>query len=194
MRALRGKTRCFLLFLSAGFVTVRDACKIALLVAMTALPTWAKPWHNVFVLPSGYIGWVQIIFGDPGAPFPPAKKKVLWFEVGESGIVRTPNLPAWFVPSRNELYYRGKDVGGAQRLVPIPAEYVINDLTNGGFTVSGTPDGSPGTASWFFFIGPRSIRDKIPMADITKEKGYGHPMPAPKTYPMRGRMQIANPQ
>jgi hypothetical protein len=172
---------------------MKNAYTIALLVAVTALPTWAKPWHNVFVLPSGYIGWVQVAFGDLGASLPPKEKKVLRFEVGESGVVRTRMLPVWF-DSRDEFFYRIRDDRGAEKLVPVPAEYVIDYAYEGGFNVSGTPDGSPGTASWFFFIGPPSIREKVPWADIRKEKGFGHRMLPPQTYPVPGRMGKSNPQ
>ena len=149
----------------------------------------AKSWHYRIVLPRDYVGWVQVIFGDTSAPALSGPEKYLQIEVGEDGVVRTRNLPVWF-GSRDEFFYRPADNSKNERLVPVPATYVINYAYEGGFTVSGTPDGSPGTASWFFFIGPPEIRDNVPMADIRKEPGYGHRLSAPKIYPKPGQMQL----
>lgn len=148
----------------------------------------AKSWRYRIVLPTDYVGWVQVIFGDTSAPALSGGRKYLQLDVGEDGVVRTRNLPVWF-GSRDEFFYHSPG-GKNQKLVPVPATYLIDYAYEGGFSVSGTPDGSPGSASWFFFVGPREVRDKIPMADIRKEPGYGHRLSAPKVYPKPGRMQL----
>ena len=148
----------------------------------------ATSWHYRVVLPPDYVGWVQVIFGDISAPSLAGRKKYLQIDVGENGVARTRNLPVWF-GSRDEFFYRSVDNHNSQKLIRVPATYWIDFAYEGGFTVSGTPDGSPGTTSWFFFIGPPEIRDKVPMADVRKEPGYGHRLSAPKIYPKPGRMQ-----
>lgn len=160
---------------------------LTFLLAISCSSVSAKSWRYRIVLPTDYVGWVQVIFGDTSAPALSGSKKYLQIDVGENGVARTRNLPVWF-GSRDEFYYRSEG-NGHQELVPVPPTYVINYAYEGGFSVSGTPDGSPGTASWFFFIGPPEIRDKVPMADVRKESGYGHRLSAPKVYPKPGRMQ-----
>jgi hypothetical protein len=168
--------------------TWHTTCAVILLVVVAHTNAWAKKWHYVFILPSDYVGWVQIVYGDPGAPPLPAKGKSLRVVVGESGVVRTATLGIIFVPSHDEFFYRTVDEHGKEKLIPIPEDYVLDGQSHGGFSVMDMPDGSPGNP-WYFFIGPRNIRDGIPMADITKEKGYGHPLPAPTVYPVPGRMK-----
>jgi hypothetical protein len=75
-----------------------------------------------------------------------------------------------------------------EKLVPVPAGYVLAGPNHGGFDVGVVPDGSPGSLSWFFFLGPPEMREKIPMADITQEKGDGRPLRVPVVYPVPGRM------
>jgi hypothetical protein len=157
------------------------------LIMVTVLHAWAKPPHYVFILPHDYVGWVQIIFGDPGAPPLPSKKHKLTVVVGESGMVRTRTIRTLFF-THDEFFYRTDDGRGEERLIHLPVDYVIDDHTHAGFDVGGTPDGSPGSTSWFFFIGPADMRTKIPWADITKVKGYGRPLQAPTVYPIPGRI------
>jgi hypothetical protein len=162
---------------------------VALIVLSSCGYVSARSWHYRIILPPGYIGWVQVIFGDTSAAPLSGGKKYLQVEVGENGIVRTSQLPVWF-GSPDEFLYRTGGNGKNDKLIPVPAAYVLDEAYGGGFTVGGTPDGSPGTTSWFFFIGPSEIREKTPMADIRKEPGYGHrQLAAPKIYPKPGRMQ-----
>lgn len=169
---------------------MKQALILALLLLSFQGAVNGKSWHYRVILPANYVGWLQVIFGDTSAPALSGEKKFLQIDVGETGVVRTRNLPVWF-GSRDEFFYRPADNTRNQKLVPVPATYVINYAYEGGFAVSGTPDGSPGTASWFFFVGPPEIRDKIPMADFRKEPGYGHRLSAPKIYPKPGRMQLS---
>lgn len=166
---------------------VKQAFVLASLVLSFHGSVNGKSWHYRVILPANYVGWVQVIFGDESALPLSGGKKYLQIDVGENGIVRTNNLPVWFA-AHDDFFYRVAD--GSKDKHPVPTPYVIHYAYEGGFTISGTPDGSPGTASWFFFIGPPEIRDKVPMADIRKEPGYGHRLSAPKTYPKPGRIQL----
>jgi hypothetical protein len=101
--------------------------------------------------------------------------------------VRTRDTRTIF-STHDEFFYRIPDSPRAETLIPVPVDYVLEGHNHGGFDVSLTPDSSPGSLSWFFFVGPPQIREKIPWADITKVKGYGKPLPAPAVYPVPGRM------
>jgi len=158
------------------------------LFAVATLPAYATTPYYVFILPPDYVGWVQIIFQDPGSQPFPFKKNALKVSIGESGIVRTSNFRVSFVPQRDKFYYRTTDPPRLEKLVPVPADYVLAGPNHGGFEVGLVPDGSAGSLSWFFFVGPPGMREKIPMADITKENGYGRPLKAPAVYPVPGRM------
>jgi|HubBroStandDraft_5_1064220.scaffolds.fasta_scaffold116922_2 hypothetical protein len=163
-------------------------CVRIFLIAMASLPAYARTPYYVFTLPPDYVGWVQIVFQDPGSQPFAFKKDALEVSIGESGIARTSNFRVSFVPVRDEFYYRTTDTPRLERLVPVPADYVLGGPNHGGFEVGLVPDGSPGSLSWFFFVGPPDMREKIPMADITREKGYGKPLKAPVVYPVPGRM------
>src|SRR5215475_1545264 len=93
------------------------------------LPLYAgtKP-HYTFILPDGYIGWIQVIFNDPQTPRLPVEKnggRVL--EVPESGIFRTSDLRVHDFKRKDEFYYRVLLPGGRFRLQAVPAEYILSD-------------------------------------------------------------------
>lgn len=160
---------------------------IAVILGMFCINAWARQPHYVFTLPSGFIGWVQIIFGDAAAQPLQYKKKTLTVVIDESGVARTRTLFAHFF-GQDEMFYRVTGERGVEKLVPLPTDYFIDDHYHGGFGVSGTPDGSPGSTSWFFFVGPPEMRARIPLADLRREVRRG-PLPPPSVYPVPGRMQ-----
>jgi hypothetical protein len=157
------------------------------LLGVVCVNAWARQPHYVFTLPPGYVGWIQIVFGDTAAPELQYKKKALTVVVGESGVCRTKTL---FVQlfGQDEMFYRATDSRGAEKLVPLPTTYFINDHYHGGFGMGDTPDGSPGSSSWFFFVGPPDLRAKTPLADSTHETRKGR-LPLPSVYPVPGRIQ-----
>jgi hypothetical protein len=174
-------------------ITIPKTCRRALAMVtlgMVSINAWARQPHYVFTLPSGYVGWVQVVFGDTGTPTLSAyKKKDLLIAIDDSGVFRTRTLPAWFF-TRDEFFYREPDPHrrGTEKLVPVRSDYVVDVVYDGGFCVSGTPDGSPGSASWFFFVGPPEVRATIPLADSRREPRKT-PLPPPSVYPAPGRMQ-----
>lgn len=143
--------------------------------------------HYTFVLPDGYIGWVQIIFNDPQAPRLPIQKNGgRLIDVPESGIVRTSDFLV-LDTGKDEFYYRVVLPNEKLELHAIPPEHVLPGAHHGGFDVMDTGGKGKGY-SWFVFFGPPEIRAHTPLADITKEPGYGRKMVAPDVYPTLGRL------
>jgi hypothetical protein len=166
----------------------RFATSLAVLLAALTL-TYGRPKpHYTFILPDGYVGWVQIVFNDPQAPPLQVKRdggRVI--EVPESGILRTSDILVRDSKSHDEFLYRLSISAPQKHLRPLPVNYVINDLSHGGFDVMDTGGRGPGN-SWFIFFGPPEIRARTPMADISRTAGYGRKMMAPDVYPTPGRL------
>ena len=128
----------------------------------------------IFIFPNGYVGWVQIIFNDPAAPPLPIKDGGYIIEAPDSGLSRTSELRVHDFKRQDEFYYRLSPMTGTQELWKVPSEYVLPGDSHGGFGVMVTDTGGKGKGySWFIFIGPPSIRSKVPLADWDKEVEAG---------------------
>ena len=149
--------------------------------------------HYTFILPHGYIGWVQFVFNDPGAsPLRIRKDLGREIRVPESGILRTSGLRVHDAKGNDESYFLSVLQNGNEELRPVSSEYILPGIDHGGFGVADT--GGKGLGySWFIFIGPPEIRGHIPWADITKVSGYGRKLMAPDVYPTPGRMSSVAP-
>src|ERR1700730_17836489 len=148
--------------------------------------------HYTFILPDGYIGWVQVVFNDSQAsPLPIRKDGGSVIEVPESGIPRTSDILVRD-NSPDEFFYRVATSVGNTELRPMPTDYVLRG-SHGGWDVMDTGGKGRGY-SWFIFFGPPEIRAKIPWADITKVPGYGRKLMAPDVYPTPGRLAASRPQ
>jgi hypothetical protein len=148
------------------------------------------------MLPNGYVGWVQIIFNDPAAAALPMKDGGYIIDVPESGLTRTSDIRVHDFKRQDEFYYRFSPTTGTQELRRVSTDYVLPGDSHGGFGVMDT--GGRGTGySWFVFVGPPSIRSKVPLADWEKEveawrKLHGNArVSAPDPYPTPGRMSSA---
>jgi len=158
-------------------------------------PLWGrtKP-HYTFVLPDGYVGWVQIVFNDPGSsPFRIRKGGGREIDIPESGIPRTSGLRVHDARGKDEFYYLSVPQNGKEKLRPLPSEYVLPGTDHGGFDVADTGGKGPGY-SWFIFIGPPEIRAHVPWGDISKVPGYGRKLMAPDVYPTPGRVAPTAPR
>jgi hypothetical protein len=64
---------------------------LAMLLLFSAQAAFArsKP-HYVFLLPDGYMGWVQVISQSKDAPPPVVEKGNLLVDLDDSGVFRTP--------------------------------------------------------------------------------------------------------
>jgi len=171
----------------SGLTNRFGACLIAFLAVLIPVHSRAKP-HYTFVLPDGYVGWVQIVFNDPQASSLPVQKdqgRVI--EVPDSGISRTSDLRVHDSKVKDEFYYRYVPPNGSVQFRAVPSENVLPGIDHGGFGVADTGGRGPGY-SWFVFIGAPEIRAQIPWADITKVPGYGRKLMAPDVYPTPGRL------
>jgi hypothetical protein len=169
-----------------------------LLVAATHVEASSnnKPRY-VFTLPAGYVGWIQVIFNDPNASPLRWKDNQVLIEVPESGIPRTSSLRV-HAERTDEFYYRSSLSNGAVRMLAVPSEYVMTGDSHGGFGVMDTGGKGRGY-SWFIFIGPPTLRAKVPLANFdevvaTHRKLYGNAhVAAPDPYPTPGRIPLADP-
>jgi len=150
--------------------------------------------HYTFVLPDGYVGWVQVIFNDPDAPPLSVKNEGVLIEVPESGIPRTSTLRVHDFGRRDEFYYRTALPNGGVELRPVPSVYVMSGDSHGGFGLMDTGGKGRGY-SWFIFIGPPELRAKVPLADwdrvvddYQKSHGGKKRMEFSGPYPIPGRM------
>ena len=153
--------------------------------------------HYTFVLPDGYIGWVQIIFNDPQAEHLTWRKNTYEINVPESGVPRTSDIRVEDVRAKDEFYYRVLLPDGNVKLNPVPSDYVLSGFNHGGFGVMDTGGKGRGY-SWFIFIGPLDLRARVPLADWDKvveehqrtQQGNVR-IEAPDPYPTAGRMSTA---
>jgi hypothetical protein len=117
-------------------------------------------------------------------------------EVPESGIPRTSDLRVHDDEAKDEFYYRSVISEGKTELRRVPSDYVIPGEGHGGFGVMDTGDRGPGY-SWFLFIGPPEVREKVPLADWrkviaahTSPDGHFTPIMATTPYPTPGRIAL----
>jgi hypothetical protein len=148
----------------------------------------------LFVLPEGYVGWVQIIFNDPQAPPLRTRKEKVIVEVPESGIVRTSALRVHSSLAPDEFYYEKASSFESLQKHLVPSSYVVPGIDHAGFGVMDTGGKGKGY-SWFIFFGPPELRASVPLADWDKvvedhRKLYGNSrVSAPDPYPIPGRME-----
>ncbi len=167
-------------------------CFVILLAFLIPVCGRPKP-HYTFILPDGYVGWVQIVFSDPEAP-PLLLRKDGGYEIDvpETGIPRTSDMLVMDFKRKDEFYYRALLPNGKTELRLVPSEYVMSGVLHSGFSVGDTGGKGRGY-SWFLFIGPPEVRARFPLADNTKAPAYGKKMMAPEVYPTPGRIAIATP-
>jgi hypothetical protein len=177
---------------------IKRGVLLALLVAIAlqAAGARSKRARYIFVFPDGYVGWVQIIFNDPAAAALPIKDGGFIIDVPDSGLSRTSDLRVEDFKSQDEFYYHSSPTAETQELRKVPTENVLPGVSHGGFDVMDTGGRGKGY-SWFVFVGPPSIRAKVPLADWDKEveawrKLHGNTrVSAPDPYPTPGRMSSA---
>ena len=160
---------------------VRKALLTLLAIALLgATPNCAQRHHVVyrFVLPKDYIGWVRVDFEVKDAPELAqqdirrgAKATVI---VPQNGVVETSSIFIGSTWESYELYYRDDD-----RLVPIPKTLYSSKFMLDGFSTTLRDDtGKPKALSWYFLIGPKSLRAKYPIESYLKEDAR-LPQPGP---------------
>jgi len=151
--------------------------------------------HYRFILPDGYVGWIQVVFNDPDVQPFPWKKGAYEINVPESGIPRTCQMGVSDASAVDEFLYLTKDSNGGSVLRPVPSSHVLPGFTHGGFYVRDTGGRGLGS-SWFIFVGPPDVRAKTQLADWYKvvdeyKKAHGGKTRIESTapYPVPGRMR-----
>ena len=173
----------------------------AILAFLATVGCSAKLPHYVFVPPDGYVGWVQVIFDSPGASEMVPNRGRLVLRLDKSGILKTSSIQHVFAGSHDEFFYSRRDVKGKELLSAVPSNYYCNQESgidscygsdgtkSDGFTVGranlGRPnDGTPGN-SWFLFVGPRDLRDKM-AKPIHRAPGEKYQIDVPEDDPHPG--------
>lgn len=173
---------------------MRTTSLVPILILALLIPLYGRAKaHYTFILPDGYVGWVQVIFNDPQASRLAIRKnggRVI--EVPESGVYRTSDIRVHDDHAHDEFYYRSILSNGASELHPMPTQFILPGEGHGGWGVMDSGGKGRGY-SWFIFFGPPEIRAKIPGADITKVPGYGRKLMAPDVYPTPGRLPSTSP-
>jgi len=164
----------------------------------------SKP-HYVFLLPDGYIGWVQIISQAPNSARPVLEKGNLVVDLDDGGVFRTPTFHTTFVGAHDEFFYKRPNPRGEVTRVSVPANYICPEMSGldtcyepseekgaDGFTVGRATVGKDGPSSegnsWFFFIGPPALRSKCAVR-VVFQPGTKKWMDHPENDPVPGRIK-----
>jgi hypothetical protein len=175
-----------------------------LLFAAHAAFARSKP-HYVFLLPDGFVGWVQVISQAPDSPKVVVEKGNLLVDLDDTGVFRTPSFHTTFVGARDEFFYKRTTPSGEILRVPVPSGFVCTELSGmdtcytpseekgaDGFTVGRATVGISGPShdgsSWFFFIGQPALRQKNTVRVIFKP-GTKKWMDHPENDPTPGRIK-----
>lgn len=96
----------------SGLRRVVMSTSMTFLTVLVALGYWQEkkterhPSH--YMLPNGYVGWVVIHYGVPGAPPVPMREGVLEFDLPQSGVLKTSSVEE-SGSARDEYSYREAD-------------------------------------------------------------------------------------
>lgn len=80
------------------------------------------PWHYSFVLPDGYVGWIEIVYSDGNAPLQPPIGKEYRIEISEDGIFRTGSMRVVAAAPKDIFLYRSSNSDGTAKLTSLPPE------------------------------------------------------------------------
>jgi hypothetical protein len=116
-----------------------------------------------FVLPENYIGWVKIDFGDPSGSVWQFNQLKTTVTIPETGVAET-QMSFATIPSKRDLvslfYQNGPDLG------PVPSELYSRPVQDNSLV---KPFKRPKKStryrqagSWYFFVGPPSLRGPYP--------------------------------
>lgn len=185
--------------MNVGIMSITKVPLVVFIVFLNQTGYGRSRPHYRFILPDGYVGWIQAVFNDCDAESLEWKRNAYQIEVPESGIPRTSDARVDGMDAEDEFLYKVIRPNGRTELVPIPSDYAIHNFNNGGFGIVDTGGRGKGS-SWFIFIGPPELRSRIPLADWDKvveeyEKTHrrGQHVIASETYPVPGRMKSLPP-
>ena len=151
---------------------------VLLTLSSSPLLNARREGHYIFTLPDNYVGWVEVIFGAPNRPALQEHDGNQIVAIGDDGVALTSSLRL-HRGTTDQFFYRRAVNKDADVLVPLPADYFVNDDSHGGFGAHATRDQGPGYP-WYFFIGPSAMRNKIDLEKVRKNfwnKDSREPMP-----------------
>jgi hypothetical protein len=123
-----------------------------------------------FVIPDNYIGWVRIDIGVPKAEQWQFEQDTVTATIPESGVKQTES--ELYATAHIQLFYQR-----ARSLVPVPDEMYMHFVQVGGvFVTSKMGRWGPKKGSWYFFVGPPSLRGTYPLSVPPKSHD---PVPTP---------------
>jgi uncharacterized protein DUF6843 len=178
-------------------------CMVAIMALIATIGCRSESPHYVFVLPDGYVGWIQVIFDSPGSQELVPERGRFVLRVDKSGVVKTSSSEVVFVGSHDEFFYSHLNVKGKEVLSAVPANFYCGEdsgidscyggdgTMSDGFTVGranlGRPnDGTPGS-SWFLFVGPPELRAKM-AKPIHRAPGQKYQIDVPEDDPHPGML------
>ncbi len=179
----------------------RTVSTVAIVAFLATIECRAESPHYVFVLPDGYVGWIQVIFDSPGAAKIVPKRGRFVLRVDKSGVLRTSSTEYVFAGSHDEFFYSRLDARGKEVLSAVPSNrycgeesgidscYGADGTVSDGFTVGRanlgrSNDGTPGH-SWFLFVGPPDLRTKM-AKPIHRAPGEKYQIDVPEDDPHPG--------
>jgi hypothetical protein len=158
----------------ASFVIVLSG-----LLAPLAAGGWHYDVRYRFILPQDYVGWVRVDFSVESAPeLDVSDDMTATIIVPDRGLVQTSTTLLHGARESYLLYYRIDD-----RLVRVPKALYSNTFMLDGFSYTQRkPSGESWALSWYFLIGPETLRKRYPT------KSFLQPGATP---PEPGRIKLA---
>jgi hypothetical protein len=135
---------------------------VTLVIVGLAPSVTAGRYHGVvyrLILPDGYVGWVRIDFSVKSAiELDASDDNIATVVVPESGIAQTSSTYVSGARESYLLFYKIDD-----RLAPVPKSQYSTGFMLGGFSqTQQSTSGEPEALSWYFLIGPKSLRNQNP--------------------------------
>lgn len=154
-----------------------------LLLVTTTRPGFASSHpHSVayrLILPHNYVGWVRIDFSVKSAgELDVSDENVATVVIQENGTAQTSSTYVSGARERYLLFYTEND-----RLTRVPKSLYSSRFMLDGFgRTQYSTSGEPVASSWYFLIGPKSLRRKNP-TKIFLQPGATPPVPGRITPP-----------
>uniref|UniRef100_UPI001C130D6C DUF6843 domain-containing protein n=1 Tax=Saccharibacillus qingshengii TaxID=1763540 RepID=UPI001C130D6C len=160
-----GRNRVLKHALDKGEITMQRKMliliSVCLLIVVSACDSGKRP-ASVYLIPEGYQGWVQIAFGQKGAPEVTVKDSKEIFEIGDDGKLKISTVEPSYGIASDEFYYINTDGKRTQ----IDKNKSIHFQTIGSRGVDGEGERLYDTVVIEFFVGERDQVDKYTRPQI----------------------------
>jgi hypothetical protein len=157
---------------------LRRCCHAGVLLVCAAMlnaRSYGKDIAYRVTLPDGYIGWVRVDFGVSDAPELAIDGWEATVNVPDTGSVETSSHMLIGMHDYYSFYYRTQS-----GLVQVRKALFSKTLDAGGFTAKDTDSAQEiKPLSWYFFIGPKSLRNGVGRNITTMDLANRVPLPKP---------------